>query len=498
MSGIKNGIDIYLKTEDNQLINLHNLIDIKIWKNTGLNTTLIFSDITPMNISSNFQSVYDFIKSKSAIIYNPLISEIRELLKRSEFDRALELFKNLPDITQYNYRAEYLYIKLINHLNITPEDFFIFSSNYLKRNQLQNFVPDYKKIVSLYLSGTSQNVETLRNILNSFAFTPETRMKMASTYWNDFSGFLYASVDQGFIFTDNNKKEADYFKKYEGQTRYIYTTPENGVFLDLYYDILFDNTISIYYQEQQYYGIWTQFSEKEVLEKLNNSGSSKYYTLQNIDIVIPKGWKCKRSFTGYSTQGSKPKYIEEDRRSMLKVKKLSSLRTIKELQVVDYQYTGRVHTIQNTIFYEMHIITGNENGTTRNILTDAISEICKACENQLRISKGLPEIGKGWFSENLMYNIIKQQFPDAIMHHTFSWLSPQHVDVYIPSIRTAFEYQGVQHYKPVDFFGGEEKFKRQQFLDNLKKSKCKINEITLIVWDYDEEITSELLSKKLS
>ena len=50
------------------------------------------------------------------------------------------------------------------------------------------------------------------------------------------------------------------------------------------------------------------------------------------------------------------------------------------------------------------------------------------------------------------------------------------------------EYQGIQHYNCVDYFGGQEGFEKQQHRDNLKRQYCKENNIKLIeipYWDYD-------------
>lgn len=43
------------------------------------------------------------------------------------------------------------------------------------------------------------------------------------------------------------------------------------------------------------------------------------------------------------------------------------------------------------------------------------------------------------------------------------------------------EYQGEQHFYPIEFFGGEEDFKNRQWRDNLKKDYCKKNNIPLII-----------------
>lgn len=47
------------------------------------------------------------------------------------------------------------------------------------------------------------------------------------------------------------------------------------------------------------------------------------------------------------------------------------------------------------------------------------------------------------------------------------------------------EYNGIQHYKPVEIFGGEEKFKLQIVRDNELREYCKKNDIILFEYKYD-------------
>ena len=102
-----------------------------------------------------------------------------------------------------------------------------------------------------------------------------------------------------------------------------------------------------------------------------------------------------------------------------------------------------------------------------------------------------------WKSEQKMYALIVRYFSDAIYQYQDKWLGLQSLDVYIPSLKIAFEYQGEQHYAATDFFGGEEKFKIRQERDARKRKLCLENGVTLIEWRYDEEITKENLATKL-
>ena len=71
----------------------------------------------------------------------------------------------------------------------------------------------------------------------------------------------------------------------------------------------------------------------------------------------------------------------------------------------------------------------------------------------------------------------------------------QSIDIFIPSIFIGIEYQGVQHYKPIEHFGGEEHFRHQQENDRKKKELCSKNGVTLIEWPYTENISEANLIK---
>lgn len=65
-------------------------------------------------------------------------------------------------------------------------------------------------------------------------------------------------------------------------------------------------------------------------------------------------------------------------------------------------------------------------------------------------------------------------------------------DFYIPSLNTCIEYNGIQHYKPVKHFGGEENFKITKKRDNIKIKYCEDNNINLIHIKYNEDIISKI------
>ena len=61
----------------------------------------------------------------------------------------------------------------------------------------------------------------------------------------------------------------------------------------------------------------------------------------------------------------------------------------------------------------------------------------------------------------------------------------------VPSLKTAIEYQGIQHYLPVGFFGGEEALSTRQELDDMKRKLCEETNVRLIEWPYSMDPTAE-------
>ena len=60
-------------------------------------------------------------------------------------------------------------------------------------------------------------------------------------------------------------------------------------------------------------------------------------------------------------------------------------------------------------------------------------------------------------------------------------------DFYLPQQSILIEYQGIQHYQPVDHFGGRSKFKIQQKHDKMKSDYAKTHNYNLITVPYTED-----------
>jgi hypothetical protein len=129
--------------------------------------------------------------------------------------------------------------------------------------------------------------------------------------------------------------------------------------------------------------------------------------------------------------------------------------------------------------------------------SNAISEVV---ENEVRQSFGHYEKGNRWTSETILYQLVESQYSEYTIrrHHRPEFLEGLELDIYIEEEDIAIEYQGVQHYEPVEHWRGEEGLKKRQERDEKKKRLCKENDIKLVYFRYDEELSEEIVQRKIN
>lgn len=104
---------------------------------------------------------------------------------------------------------------------------------------------------------------------------------------------------------------------------------------------------------------------------------------------------------------------------------------------------------------------------------------CGVLHPSMSRSKAEMEIETYCISNNINY-IPEYCFKDCRDKHSLPF------DFYFPDYNTVCEAMGEQHYKPIDFFGGEEGFKVRKEHDKTKEEYCKNNNIKLIIIPYTE------------
>ena len=104
---------------------------------------------------------------------------------------------------------------------------------------------------------------------------------------------------------------------------------------------------------------------------------------------------------------------------------------------------------------------------------------CQFCSNE------------GNISENKLYDELIHNIKDEIIKQKkFKWLkykNPMSIDFYIPSKKIAIEYQGKQHFKPVQWYGGKDIFEELLKRDKQKIKLCEKNGIKLLHFTFDKK-----------
>lgn len=162
-----------------------------------------------------------------------------------------------------------------------------------------------------------------------------------------------------------------------------------------------------------------------------------------------------------------------------------------------YQLDTGSYTLYETIgMDEYHAARLDEILVVEHAVLEQLRVLLIDAEDAYRESIGVPKIGEGWISETALYYKIKEHYKDynVVQHGRPKWLGKQHFDIYFPNENIAIEYQGIQHYQPVDYFGGEEGFANNQERDERKRGLCKEYSCKLIYvnegYNFDDVIAS--------
>ena len=94
---------------------------------------------------------------------------------------------------------------------------------------------------------------------------------------------------------------------------------------------------------------------------------------------------------------------------------------------------------------------------------------CPVCSE----SKGERRI-RLWLEKNNIEYIYQYKYEDCKDINILPF------DFYLPTYNILIEYDGEQHFRPIEYFGGQEKFELQQKHDTIKNEYCKNNGIPLL------------------
>jgi hypothetical protein len=101
---------------------------------------------------------------------------------------------------------------------------------------------------------------------------------------------------------------------------------------------------------------------------------------------------------------------------------------------------------------------------------------CSSCGKK---STGEEKVSEVLNKNNIIY--IKQKSFDGCV-----FKNKMQFDFFIPEFNTCIEYDGIQHFEPIKYFGGIYSLEKQKIKDSIKDNFCKKNNIKLIRIPYYE------------
>lgn len=396
--------------------------------------------------------------------------QIRDLIVKKKYKQAINWFYFLPKEKLFDQlHNELIYLKRLAKIAIEGRDILFLKNESNRSDLVKENLFEYEAHVNKVLRQMkSSGMKPLLDIIIEHAPTMEEKVAERKRDWRlgvylwdgKFKRDTTPVTNASFSAQYDQVPYGRFFKRYPDQIKYC------GLI-----------KVPVAIRRK---GLWTTYSPDYIKGKIINKGlhlnGIEAYSLQSLG--SQERAKNKVDFT-----------IAE---SINQVEK-------RNYGVEGIEYTGRTHEIERKTFYEINLLREDfyRKSDAGNIFLDTADEIFREAENILREQHGLPKIGEGWISEMQLFRLIKKIFSSAQHHATPDWLTPQHLDVFVPSQKLAFEYQGRQHFESIEFFGGEEALKMNKKRDNRKKRKCKQNQVRLIYWRYDEKINRATLSKKL-
>lgn len=164
----------------------------------------------------------------------------------------------------------------------------------------------------------------------------------------------------------------------------------------------------------------------------------------------------------------------------------------KKHKYTNYEFIEKANTIHNFKYdydfvdyrnnYSKIQIKCKKHGiftqTPSNHLSGKGCELCNVPKNENLISLFLE-------SKNIIYTQ-QHKFDDCRYFRRLPF------DFYLPELNICIEFQGKQHYEPIEFFGGSAGFIKQKKRDVIKKKYCKYKGINLLIIKYNDNILTNL------
>lgn len=215
------------------------------------------------------------------------------------------------------------------------------------------------------------------------------------------------------------------------------------------------------------------------------------------------GWYIKQTYLRFGIDAMRMVFLDD----ICPVKYQATIKEVKQVQDAVQEERTRLYALEHSpargdIYREgeldRHSVRMSEAKTLvalqkqyTSLRTALLASIDTVTQQEFGVDK--------WVSETLLYQIVSRiVHPDCVLRHFRpEWLGGLELDIYIPDRRFAVEYQGQQHFHPIEVWGGEEALEALQARDAKKAKACKQHGVCLITFDYEESLTEDYIRKVL-
>lgn len=141
-----------------------------------------------------------------------------------------------------------------------------------------------------------------------------------------------------------------------------------------------------------------------------------------------------------------------------------------------------------------------ENEHLEKILKEQNTTLIHAIENEVRLKFKHKKIGEAWTSETILFYLLEKLFPQYHVHYHYHCVALERLelDIYIEEMKLGIEYQGAQHFFPVDHWGGRAGLQALKKRDKKKKRLCEKAGIKIIYFNYNEGLSEEIVRERIN
>lgn len=167
--------------------------------------------------------------------------------------------------------------------------------------------------------------------------------------------------------------------------------------------------------------------------------------------------------------------------------------------------SGKYRTTTEEFIKKARLIHGDKYDYSKTVYVRALSPVTITCPvhgdfqqkpNGHLSGQGCP-LCKQSHIEHTVRELLTENNIEFVQEYTPEWIKPLHIDFYLPKKNVAIECQGLQHFIPVKYYGGEEGLKIRKERDERKSVECVKNGVRLLYYaDYEYDFPYQVIVSK--